>query len=141
MTFCRNCGAVLVPEIIACPRCGKSAAPQAYLQTAYPNPVYAAYPQRPALPVTNIYAILGFVTALLPIPFAWLVLSIIGLAQCARLGQKGIGLAIAGIILRVLILAALIGGIALLAYYGNAGSFFPQWDWYDGFAFTALGMR
>jgi len=127
MTFCRNCGAVLSPEIIACPRCGKPAAAR-------------TYPQRPAPPETNICAILGFVTAWLPIPFAWLVLSIIGLAQCARLGQKGIGLAIAGIILRVLLLAALIGGIALLVYRSDAGSTFPQWDWYDGFAFTALGM-
>ena len=148
MTFCRNCGAALEPDSPACPRCGKPAAPQAAPQPrpAYPYPawqrqpypVYAAYPQRPALPVTNLCAILGFVTAWLPIPFAWLVLSIVGLAQCDRSGQKGKGLAIAGILLRVFILAALIGGVALLAYYGNAGSYFPQWDWEDGFAFTVF---
>jgi len=128
MTFCRNCGAVLAPDISACPRCGKPAAS-------------LAYPQRPAPPETNICAILGFVTAWLPIPFAWLVLGIIGLAQCDRHGHKGRGLAIAGILLRVLLLAAIAVGIALLARYGNAGSYFPQWDGYDGFAFTALGLR
>jgi len=126
MTFCPNCGAVPAPDRIACPRCGRP----------------AATPQRPALPVTNICAILGFALVWLPIPLAWLVLSVVGLVQCARTGQKGAGLAIAGILLRVLILAAIVGGIVFLVYNADLGMYFPEgWAWEDGFAFMGLGLR
>ncbi|MCL1952354.1 MAG: zinc-ribbon domain-containing protein [Oscillospiraceae bacterium] len=140
MTLCQNCGAPLEPGASACPRCGKPAAnalPQPVYP--YPYPVYPAYPQRPALPVTNTCAILGFVMAWLPIPLAWLVLSIVGLVQCSQNDQKGKGLAIAGILLRVLGLAALIGGAALLVRHANTGMYFPDfWDWEEEFAFTVL---
>jgi hypothetical protein len=141
MTLCQNCGAPLEPGAPACPRCGRSAANALPPQPVYPYPypVYPAYPQRPALPVTNTCAILGFVMAWLPIPLAWLVLSIVGLVQCGQKGQKGKGLAIAGILLRVLITAALIGGAALLIRYANTGMYSPDyWDWEEGFAFTLL---
>jgi len=149
MTFCQNCGAALESGASECPRCGEPAAviPQPYPNYPYPAwqyPAYAAYPAYPARPPgTNTFAIMGFVMAWLPIPFAWLILSIVGLAQCGSTGQKGRGLAIAGILLRVLGTAVLVGGLALLIYYGNSGSYFPEWDWDEGFAFTltALGFR
>jgi len=148
MTFCRNCGAPLEGVSAACLRCGKHAtAPQPY---PYPHPAWqqTGYPPRAAypaqkLPVTNLLAILGFVTALLPIPFAWLILSIAGLSQCNRTGQKGRGLAIAGIFLRLLVLAVLIAAVVLLIYYSDSGIYLPNWDWDEGFSFTfmLLGMR
>ncbi|MCL2299704.1 MAG: zinc ribbon domain-containing protein [Firmicutes bacterium] len=140
MTFCQNCGASLDPGAPACPRCGKPAAALPYPAYPYPAPYPPAYPA-PKLPVTNLLAIIGFVMALLPLPA--LPLCIAGLVQCARTGQKGKGLAIAGILLRVAVLAVIAGGIVLLARYGDAGSYLPDWDWEDGFSFTVmlLGMR
>jgi len=85
---------------------------------------------------------LGFVMSWLPIPFAGLVLSILGLIQCGQTGQRGRGFAIAGIILRVAGTVLIIVGIALLAYFAvDSGGHFPEWDWDDGFAFTLLGLR
>jgi len=138
MTFCPNCGASLKPGAPACPRCGKPVAKITRPQPIRPHPIYAAYPRRPA--PTNTFAILGFVMAWLPIPLAWLALSIVGLVQCGQTGQKGKGFAIAGILLRVLSIAALIAGIALLIYYADSGLYSPEgWERGDGFSFTALG--
>ena len=162
MTFCQNCGASLkpgepgMPGSPACPRCGKSAAAavQPYQQ---PRPIYpgqSPYPawQQPACPAapawqqkpapsgTNSYAILGFAMAWMPIPFTWLVLCILGLIQCGQSGQKGKGFAIAGILLRVLGIIAIIAGIALWANNAvNSREYYPEyWDWDDGYAYTLL---
>jgi hypothetical protein len=158
MMFCQNCGVPLESGAPGCPRCGKAAdraqytgsgepmSPAAHQQpypiTPYdawqqpPYPAYAAYPRQPKAPVTSTFAILGFVMAWLPIPLAWLVLSIIGLVQCGQAGQKGRGLAIAAILLRVLGVAALIAGGALLIHYANTGGYYPDfWDWEEGFSF------
>ena len=150
MTFCQNCGAQAEPGAPACPRCGKPSGPAQTVAPYQQQPAYYPYPypvyQPPAQPVqpgANTFAILGFVTAWLPIPFAWLVLSIIGLVQCGRTGQRGRGLAIAGIVLRTLIALLVIVGIVLAAVYGaEAGGYSPEdWGWDDGFAFTVLGLR
>ena len=166
MTFCQNCGAQLAPGAPACPRCGKpsasaqtaAASPQPYQQ---PHPVYPGPPERPAYqpyqqppayspypypayqplpaqPGTNTFAILSFVMAWLPIPFAGIVLGIIGLVQCGKTGQKGRGLAIAGILLRVLSAVLLIAGVVLLAVYGSeSGGYSPEdWGWNGEFSFT-----
>ena len=143
MTFCPNCGVSLKPGapgvsgVSACPRCGRNFYP--------PRPVYPAQPvcrQRPAPAAgTNTFALLGFVLAWLPIPFAGLVLCVMGLVQCARTGQKGRGLAIAGVVLRVAGIALLIvGAAAALWYFTDTGYFLPDyWEWDNGFAFAALG--
>ena len=53
-----------------------------------------------------------------------------------------VSLAIAGLLLRGVIVAAAIAGVALLVYYGNSGMFFPDgWDWEEEFAFTLIGLR
>ena len=163
MTFCPNCGASLEPGAPACPRCEKTAGaasppPQPYqmphqiypgqpVPPAYPPyqqqnawPAYPVYQQRPVVPGTNTFAILGFILAFLPLPFAGLVLCILGLVQCGQTGQKGRGLAVAGIVVRVVGIALLIAGIAAAVwYFADVGYYLPDyWEWNDGFAFTML---
>jgi len=165
MTFCPNCGASQAPNLPVCPRCGKKTGaaispPQpfqpyqmphridlgqpilpAYPQ--YPQPVYPAYPAYPprlAPAGTNTLAVVGFVLALLPLPFAGLVLCVLGLVQCGQTGQRGKGLAVAGIVIRVIGATLLVIGIAAAVwYFADTGFFLPDyWEWDEGFAFTAL---
>jgi len=91
---------------------------------------------------TNTFAVLGFVLALLPLPFAGLVLCIMGLIQCGQSGQKGRGLAITGIIIRVAGIALAIAVAAFAVWsFTDAGYYLPDyWDWDEGFAFTVLGL-
>ena len=168
MTFCPNCGASLQPGVSVCPRCGKTAGaaipppppfqpyqmphqidPGQPVPPAYPQypprpmvPAYPVYPPRPAPAGTNTFAVLGFILALLPLPFAGLVLCVMGLIQCGQTGQKGKGLAIAGIIIRILGIALLVIGIAAAVwYFADTGYYLPDvWEWDEGFAFTALGL-
>ena len=144
MTFCPNCGVSLtpgapgMPGVSPCPRCGRHFSP--------PRPIYPAYPvhqQNAPIPATNTFAVLGFVMAFLPIPFAWLVLCVMGLVQCGRPGpdgqrQKGRGLAVAGIVLRVVCLVLLVAGIAVAVwYFTDTGYYLPDyWEWDNGFSFA-----
>ena len=83
---------------------------------------------------------LGFVLALLPLPFAGLVLCVVGLIQCAQTGQKGRGLAVAGIVIRVVGVALLAIGIAAAVwYFSDTGFYLPDyWEWDEGFAFAMM---
>jgi len=136
MNYCPNCGAGLASGAQNCPRCGKI-----FFQPVYP--AYPANPAYPARPGTNITAVLGFILALLPLPFAGLVLCVIALIQCGQTGpdgrrQKGRGLAIAGILIRVALIALLVAGIVLAVWYAmDYGYYLPEFfDWEGGFAFT-----
>jgi uncharacterized membrane protein len=106
-------------------------------------PACPVYQQRPALPGTNTFAVLGFVLAFLPLPLAGLVLCVLGLAQCGQTGQKGKGLAIAGIVVRVVGAVLLVAGVAAAFwYFTDTGYYLPDyWEWGGEFAFTALGLR
>ena len=69
----------------------------------------------------NLLAVLGFVLTLFPVmPFAGLVLCIIGRRQCQKSGARGKGLAAAGIVLNVLIIAVALAG--LLVYISGIGA-------------------
>ena len=157
MTFCPNCGASLEPGAAVCPRCEKMAGaapapPQPYQPYQLPHPIYPnqpvppAYPpyRGPASPGMNTYAVLGFIMAFLPLPFAGLALCILGLVQCSQPGpdgrrQKGRGLAIAGILVRVLGAALIVAGIAAAVwYFADSGNLPDVWEWDDSFAFTVL---
>ena len=173
MTFCPNCGVRLQPGGSVCLRCGKKTGPAAPPPQSYPPlqpyqlphqiypvqaPAYLPYTPQPADPVyqrpgvpgepgTNPLAVLGFVLALLPLPFAGLVLCVVGLIQCGQVGpdgrrQKGRGLAVAGIVIRVVGAALLmIGVVAALWYFADTGFYLPDyWEWDEGFAFTLLSM-
>ncbi len=81
--------------------------PQPYQQQPYQQPYPQPYQQRQA--EWNIFAIIGFVLFWVYIPIGGLVCSIIGLRQCNQTGQKGRGLAIAGVVLHVLAMLVFIG--------------------------------
>ena len=143
MTYCPNCGAQPVSGAPVCPRCGKPAG------APVPLPVRSAYPAYPAPPAympprvpagTNSYALIGFIMAWLPVPVIGLLLCIMGLVQCARTGQKGRGLAVAGIVLRVLLIALAVAGIVFLFnYIENPDLYYPDYGaWEEPFAFAAL---
>jgi hypothetical protein len=91
--------------------------PGAYQQGAYQPPAYQGYPQQdqpwqgyaPAAPAgygypapqkTNVMAVLGLVFAFLFAPLG-VVFSAIGLSQTKRRGEKGRGLALAGLIVAI----------------------------------------
>jgi len=172
MTFCPNCGASQAPNVPDCPRCGKKTGaaippPQFYQSyepyqlphQIYPGrPVPPAYPQYPAQPMVpanpvyqrpassnmNTYAVLGFVLALLPLPFVGLVVCIMGLIQCGQAGpdgrrQKGRGLAVAGIVIRVLGVVLVVIAVAAAVWYFADTGYYLQDYWDEGFAFAALG--
>jgi hypothetical protein len=91
--------------------------PGAYQQGAYQPPAYQGYPQQdppwqgyaptapagygyPAPQKTNVMAVLGLVFAFLFAPLG-VVFSAIGLSQTKRRGEKGRGLALAGLIVAI----------------------------------------
>ena len=68
----------------------------------------------------NLLVILGFALTWIPIvPFAGLVLCLIGRKQCKQTGARGSGLAMAGIVLNLLLFA--IGLLGLLALIFRTG--------------------
>jgi hypothetical protein len=80
-----------------------TAAPQ------YGTPAYGSPPPPP--PGTNGLSIAGLILAFLAAPIGF-ILSIIGLIQAGKRGQKGKGLAIAGIIISLLLM---VGGVIIAA--------------------------
>ncbi len=92
--YCRICGKDVNDQAVICPHCGcQIATPVQTEQTTKP--------QKKA----NIFCIIGFVLSLISlilalwgiVAIAGLVLSIIGIIQCSRNGDKLKGLGIAGI--------------------------------------------
>jgi uncharacterized paraquat-inducible protein A len=113
--YCWNCGHALNEKTALCPACGKALQP----------------PQKPGL---NLLAALGLVCAFLPVPLLGLVLSVAGLAQCARDNQRGRGFALAGIALSVV--SMLVWAVLLMIVFGWIVPFTEglvmQSDWYQG---------
>jgi hypothetical protein len=87
------------------------AAPQIPVAPAYaPNAAYPqSYPQQGPAERYNVLAIISLVTAVLSISLAAIITGHIALSQIKRTGEKGRGLAIAGLVLGYLgILAGII---------------------------------
>ena len=86
---------------------------------------YPPYPyQQPQPPAgTSLMAVLGFCLSLFPvIPFAGLVLSIAGLAQCSKTGQAGKGWAVAGIAINIIAaLLAILLVVGVVAFVTDPG--------------------
>jgi hypothetical protein len=74
--------------------------PQTPASPAYGDPSFAAPPPQQG---TNGLSIAGFVLAIVVAPIGF-ILSIVGLVQAGRRGQKGKGLAIAGIIISLVLM-------------------------------------
>jgi len=127
--FCAGCGATAVAaEAIPFP--SQPYPRQVYPQQPAPQQVYvnpyapAPYPYMPPKQ-TNSCAVAGFILTIIPIfPFIGLVLCFVGLSQCKRTGEGGKGLAVAGIVLQFLAVAAvLLIGLTMLLPMLLAGNF------------------
>ena len=108
---CPYCNAALPRGANACHNCG------AAKHISY-APAGAA---QPGVPMTaagyNVVAIVGFALSLLPIfPLVGLITSALGLAQCLRTGQRGRGLAVAGLILNFAKLALMVTAFLLMFF-------------------------
>jgi len=76
---------------------------------------------RGSRPPWNLLVIFGFVLTWVPlVPFAGFVLCLIGGKQCRQTGARGRGLAVAGVVLNLLFIAAAM--VALFAYVGGFGA-------------------
>ncbi|BDZ39622.1 DUF4190 domain-containing protein [Microbacterium suwonense] len=84
----------------------------AYATSGYPLPG----PQASGIPPLNTMALLALILAFLPTGPLCVVFGHIGLSQIRRTGERGRGMAIAGLVLGYLWLASLIAGAALFAY-------------------------
>ncbi|TFC43434.1 DUF4190 domain-containing protein [Cryobacterium sp. TMT1-21] len=93
------------PQVQAAPAYGQNA--------AYPQP-YAAQGSSEKY---NVLAIISLVTAVLSISLAAIITGHIALSQIGKTGEKGRGLAIAGLIIGYasLVLSVIIGGLLVLA--------------------------
>lgn len=98
--FCKSCGKEIADNSTTCPNCGAPANQQS---------AYAA----PAPAQKNTMAIAGLVLAFLA-PLIGLILSCIGLKKSKELGGEGRKLAIAGIVISSLDVAAWIIVIAVI---------------------------
>ncbi|MDR2753396.1 MAG: DUF4190 domain-containing protein [Oscillospiraceae bacterium] len=143
--FCQNCGAPLDANAAACAHCGQPAfVNPSQTPPSNANPYAPPYP--PSTPQTPYYvagtnpiAVLGFVFTVVPlVPFAGIVLSIIGWVQCNRTHERGKGLAVAGVILNIVGWVLLALCIVLFAgiIVDNASDFLPD-EFYE-FAYAAL---
>ncbi|PZF58943.1 DUF4190 domain-containing protein [Curtobacterium sp. MCSS17_008] len=83
-----------------------------------------AQPYQPAAPATdryNVLAIVGFILAFV-VNIAGLVVSIIALGQVKRTGERGRGLALAGVIISAIsLLFSVISIIVVIVAAGSAG--------------------
>ncbi|WP_223846870.1 DUF4190 domain-containing protein [Bifidobacterium rousetti] len=91
-----------------------------YGQPGYSQPGYG-YPA-PQNPGWNVMAVVGFALSFF-VAIAGLILSIIGLRQIKRTGEKGRGLAIAGIVISVVQMLFVIVIIVIFAAAAAAGAF------------------
>ncbi len=103
--FCKNCGKEIDDRAVFCPHCGA--------ETAVTNAVYSA-PQYPQYKdTTNNMAVIGFILSFF-IAIAGLICSIIGYKKAKEEGLDNKGLALAGIIISSLSMAA---GVILFLFY------------------------
>lgn len=83
--YCNNCGNEIDDKAVICPKCG--------VATGSKTPVANS-------DKTNTLAIVGFVLSFL-VSIAGLICSIIARKQCRETGEKGMGLATAGMIISI----------------------------------------
>lgn len=101
-------------------------APSAYPPAAYPPPGYGAFTPAPKTNTLAVFAMIASIAGfiwLLPLigSVAGAIMGHISLGQIKRTGEKGYGMALAGVIVGWVGLAlAVIGGIALIAFIGWA---------------------
>jgi len=81
--------------------------PQPWGQPTYPAG-YPYAPQEPPKTGTNGFAIAALIFGILPICFLGVIFAIVALVQTSKSGQKGKGMAIAGLVLSVLWLAGIV---------------------------------
>ncbi|MDR0530480.1 MAG: DUF4190 domain-containing protein [Oscillospiraceae bacterium] len=89
----------------------------------------------------NPMALLGFVFAFF-FPFAGLILSFVALGQCAKTGQRGRGLALAGVIFSAIgivfwLLAAVMIVMWVFPFFGIA---LRQSKWYQDYISQAMAI-
>ena len=114
MKYCGHCGAELLDEAVICPKCG---CPVDGANNLYANSKSNSW---------NALAIVGFVLSFFT-AIIGLILCIIAYKQVKESGEKGKGLAIAGIVISSIITAILLFYVAclLLAYLGLFLFFLP----------------
>ena len=135
MPFCKNCGSSIEDGAKFCENCGTPIEAPVAQPAAQPAPQPAPQPVQ-AQPVqsqsttqyqssqvpegTNGFCIAGFICALATVLMGVglvpaLILSIVGLVQVKKSGQKGKGFAIAGIIIPIAVM--LIATICVILYF------------------------
>lgn len=112
MKFCSGCGANNPDDALVCERCGKPFEQPAAQQTQ------VVYVQNPS-DTHNSLCIVGFVLALLGFNLIAFIVSIVGVTNGKRNGEK-IGLGIAGIVISCLWVVVLF--IVIIAVLGILGS-------------------
>lgn len=110
MKYCAHCGAEMVDEAVICTKCGCAV-----------DRVKSPYMKVADSDKYNTLAIVGFVLSFIS-SIIGLILSIIAYRQIKETGEKGNGLALAGIIISSIITA--IYAILLLFYIGTLLMFF-----------------
>ncbi|WNI17511.1 DUF4190 domain-containing protein [Actinacidiphila sp. ITFR-21] len=103
----------------------------------YPAPQQGWYVER----TTNGLAIASLITALTCIPLLGLVLGVIGLRQIKRRGERGTGLAVAGIVISGLVALSMAAGVALAAAGGFKEGNTPVSDLVAGQCFNTVHSR
>ncbi len=95
--YCKNCGSEIDDQAVVCPKCG----------------VLTEGHKQGLEPKTNTMAIIGFVMSFI-LAIAGLICSIIARKQIRESGEKGMGLATAGLIISIVEMA--LSFIAVLIY-------------------------
>ncbi|MDR2647737.1 MAG: zinc-ribbon domain-containing protein [Oscillospiraceae bacterium] len=123
--FCSNCGNQVAENALSCPYCGfaMQSPPrndQPYYQQTYQQNDQQPYRQPAQGKIgTNLFCLLGLIFTIVPIvPFAGLILCIIGLSDAKKKNEGGRGLAIAGIV--IALISVVIGIIVMLFVVGSA---------------------
>ena len=115
--FCKYCGAKLDESARFCPNCGSAAEPVAQQPYTAPYSTQQPYSAQPpyAAPAqqTNTMAIVGFILSFF-VSLAGLICSIFGYRNAPQYGGNGRSLAIAGIVISAVSIAA---EVFLIIYY------------------------
>ena len=92
--YCNNCGSQIDDRAVVCPKCGASVQRNNLIK-----PVQSEN--------TNTLAIVGFILSFI-VSIAGLICSIMARKQCRETGERGMGLATAGMFIYVIALAVML---------------------------------